>query len=79
MIRNIEDVWKFCDWMYKNEGREISVNYRLLILNNLIESYYILYGDKNSKLLNTRCMSTKKQIQLMWNYIDEKYKKRNEL
>lgn len=78
MIRTEEDVYRFCKWMYLKEGKEISVDYKLILLNNLIESYIILYGDKNSKQLNSRYMNTKKQIQLMWFYIDKKYKEQNE-
>lgn len=70
-IETKDDIVEFVEWMEKNHQKYIDRRYRLMILNNVISAYYMLEGN-----LNFKNIGSKKQIKLMWEYINKKINKK---
>jgi hypothetical protein len=66
-IRKEEDIREFIKWVHYYNDKDVSISYKLWMINNIIESYNLLKGEE---IINSRYMKTKEQLNIMWNYID---------
>jgi hypothetical protein len=74
-IRKEEDIREFIKWVHYYNNKYVSISYKLWMINNIIESYNLLKGEE---IINSRYMTTKEQLNVMWKYINNWYKNKTE-